>query len=73
MNTQAGKPTSFIERHPQLGKSLFVLAPKLTWLVSADLDDRKAQAQKIISQYPNKIPVICEPADGSELTLDRTK
>ena len=50
----------------------------VTWTVSLIsyvvlIDDRKAQADKIIQSYPDKIPVICEPAQGSELTLDRTK
>ena len=38
-----------------------------------NIDDRKAQADKILQSYPDKIPVICEPAQGSELTLDRSK
>ena len=38
-----------------------------------NLEDRKAQATKILASYPDKLPVICEPSNGSELTLDRTK
>ena len=39
----------------------------------AIIEERKAQADKILAEYTDKIPVICEPADGSELSLDRTK
>ena len=28
---------------------------------------------KIKESYPDKLPIICEPAAGSELRLDRTK
>ena len=74
MATAGVKPT-FIQRHPTLGKSskialLYLIL--ITWSV-CHIEDRKAQADKILESYPDKIPVICEPAQGSELTLDRTK
>ena len=66
MATASPKPT-FLQRHPRLGKWIFKETN------SRFTEDRKAQADKIIASYPDKIPVICEPADNSELTLDRTK
>ena len=36
--------------------------------------ERKEQSDKILSQYPDKVPVICERADGSQLMqLDKSK
>ena len=36
--------------------------------------ERKEQSDKILSQYPDKVPVICEKAEGSQLMdLDKSK
>ncbi|GAB5036629.1 autophagy-like protein 8 [Nannochloropsis oceanica] len=38
------------------------------------LDKRKAEAEKILSKYPDRIPVICEKADRSEIPdIDKKK
>ena len=70
----AGTKATFVQRHPTLGK--FNHSQKSLIIANRpfkNIEDRKAQADKIIQSYPDKIPVICEPAQGSELTLDRTK
>jgi hypothetical protein len=37
-------------------------------------DKRKAEAEKILSKYPDRIPVICEKADRSEIPdIDKKK
>ena len=62
----AGK---FKERHPQFCK----LYHWFEWPVSK-LEDRKAQSEKILERYPDKIPVICEKHETSQLKgMDRTK
>ena len=38
-----------------------------------ELADRKAKADKVILEHPDKYPIICEPVQGSRLSLDRTK
>ena len=39
-----------------------------------DFIERKAQAQKILVQYTDKIPVICEISNGSKLPkLEKSK
>uniref|UniRef100_I2CPX1 Autophagy-related protein n=1 Tax=Nannochloropsis gaditana (strain CCMP526) TaxID=1093141 RepID=I2CPX1_NANGC len=38
------------------------------------LDKRKGEAEKILSKYPDRIPVICEKADRSEIPdIDKKK
>lgn len=65
---------SFVQRHPTLGKFLILKpSPVIDMRSLHCLEDRKAQADKILESYPDKIPVICEAAQGSQLTLDRTK
>ena len=45
---------------------------KLTPIASTE--DRKAQSEKILEKYPDKIPVICEKHETSTLKgMDRTK
>ena len=68
----AGTKLTFVQRHPSLGKCKKFAAKKSKSVLYL-IEDRKAQADKIIQSYPDKIPVICEPAQGSELTLDRSK
>ena len=37
-------------------------------------EKRKAEAQRILSKYPDRIPVICEKADGSPIPdIDKKK
>ena len=62
----AGK---FKERHPQFCK----FYPLFEWPDST-IEDRKAQSEKILERYPDKIPVICEKHETSQLKgMDRTK
>ena len=62
----AGK---FKERHPQFCKFIYW---NLTLIAS--IEDRKAQSEKILEKYPDKIPVICEKHETSTLKgMDRTK
>lgn len=37
-----------------------------------NLEDRKSIYEETIQDYPGKIPVICEPAQGSDLAIDHT-
>ena len=34
-----------------------------------DLEERKKEASKILNQYPNRVPIICEPDPNSNLPL----
>ena len=68
MATEPIQKLSFLQRHPNLGKWLIFQSNQIL-----PLDERKSQSAKILKDYPDKIPVICEPAEGSGLTLDRTK
>ena len=39
-----------------------------------NLEDRRKEADRILSQYPNRIPVICERAPNTDLpSLEKTK
>lgn len=41
---------------------------------TVNLENRKLESEKILTKYPNKIPVICEPAVGCKLNkLDKCK
>lgn len=37
------------------------------------LDDRKSESERILSKYPDRIPIIAEIENDSSLTLDKKK
>lgn len=45
-----------------------------TFKAEHPLEKRKAEAEKILSKYPDRIPVICEKADRSDIPeIDKKK
>lgn len=39
----------------------------LTFLVIPIVDKRKSEAERIRNKYPDRVPVICEKADRSDI------
>ena len=38
-----------------------------------DLEERKKEASKILNQYPNRVPIICEPEPNSNIPLNKNR
>ena len=36
-------------------------------------DERSRISAEIIARYPDRVPIICEPKKGSEMTIDKVK
>lgn len=36
-------------------------------------DERSRISSEIIDRYPDRVPIICEPKEGSEMTIDKVK
>lgn len=36
-------------------------------------DDRVKLSSEIMQRYPDRIPIICQPKQGSEMTIDKVK
>ena len=36
-------------------------------------DDRVKLSREITERYPDRVPIICEPKTGSEMTIDKVK
>ena len=58
--------TTYKQKHPDFGK--------ISQNLPRSLEARKAESQRILERYPDRIPVICEKAKSSKLPdIDKHK
>ena len=63
---------TYKQKHPNFGKSDFEI--KIKNNISILSDQRKEQSDKIRTQYPDRIPIICEKSTSSKLPdIDKNK
>jgi GABA(A) receptor-associated protein len=65
--------SKFKDEHP-FGKLWVCLKGKVLFMAFSKIEKRKAEAERIRQKYPDRIPVICEKVEKSDIpTIDKKK
>lgn len=52
---------------------MYIEMSKSSYRTTYSFEDRKKESERILSKYPDRIPIICETRDKDKLVLDKHK